>query len=58
MAVKAASPRVVVIGAGLGGVTMVVKLKKAGFTDFVVLEARTVRAARGGFTGIPAPRSM
>ena len=39
MAVKAASPRVVVIGAGLGGVTMAVKLKKAGFTDFVVLEA-------------------
>lgn len=31
--------RVIVIGAGLGGVTMAVKLKKAGFHDFVVLEA-------------------
>ena len=40
MAGKAASsPRVIVIGAGLGGVTMAVKLKKAGFTDFMVLEA-------------------
>ncbi|MGW6336726.1 flavin-containing monooxygenase [Nocardia rhamnosiphila] len=33
------TPRVVVVGAGLGGVTMAVKLKKAGFHDFVVLEA-------------------
>ena len=33
------SPRVIVIGAGMGGVTMAVKLKKAGFEDFVVLEA-------------------
>lgn len=33
------SPRVIVIGAGLGGVTMAVKLKKTGFTDFTVLEA-------------------
>jgi cation diffusion facilitator CzcD-associated flavoprotein CzcO len=33
------SPSVVVVGAGLGGVTMAVKLKKAGFHDFVVFEA-------------------
>ena len=41
MGVKASSPspRVVVVGAGLGGVTMAYKLKKAGFHDFVVLEA-------------------
>jgi cation diffusion facilitator CzcD-associated flavoprotein CzcO len=41
MGVKASSPspRVVVVGAGLGGVTMAVKLKKAGLENFVVLEA-------------------
>ncbi|EFC86772.1 NAD(P)/FAD-dependent oxidoreductase [Parafrankia sp. EUN1f] len=41
MGVKVSSPppRVVVVGAGLGGVTMAVKLTKAGFHDFVVLEA-------------------
>lgn len=37
--VTLARPRVVVVGAGFGGVTMAVKLKKAGFHDFVVLEA-------------------
>jgi cation diffusion facilitator CzcD-associated flavoprotein CzcO len=33
------SPRVIVIGAGFGGITMAVKLKKAGFDNFTVLEA-------------------
>jgi cation diffusion facilitator CzcD-associated flavoprotein CzcO len=32
-------PRVAVIGAGLGGVAMAVRLKKAGLTEFTVFEA-------------------
>ncbi|RHW26230.1 NAD(P)/FAD-dependent oxidoreductase [Nocardioides immobilis] len=36
---RTSSPRVIVIGAGFAGVTMAVKLKKAGFDDFTVLEA-------------------
>lgn len=33
------SPAIAIVGGGLGGITMAVRLKMAGFHDFVVLEA-------------------
>jgi len=33
-----ANLRIAIIGAGMGGVLMAIKLKEAGFTDFVILE--------------------
>ncbi|KAF8209460.1 hypothetical protein K438DRAFT_1960457 [Mycena galopus ATCC 62051] len=38
MSHSSAQPQVVIIGAGIGGMTMAIKLKRMGFTSFTVIE--------------------
>ena len=38
MAARTAGPRIAILGAGPGGLCMGIKLKEAGFDDFVILE--------------------
>ena len=53
----AGTPRVVVVGAGFGGIAAGVKLKRAGIHTFTIYESSLGSAARGGTTPTRAPRS-
>jgi NADH dehydrogenase FAD-containing subunit len=49
--------RVVIVGAGFGGIGLAVNLKKRGCDDFIILENPTLSVVSGTRIVIPAPRA-